>query len=44
MDNALIDAAVTVAIPLLALYISLIPMAILEWLEEHPHRGRRRRR
>lgn len=42
MSNNLADFVAAAAVPFLAFGISLVPMAILEWLEERPQRGRRR--
>lgn len=42
MSNSLADFAAVAAVPFLGLCISLIPLAILEWLEERGERGRRR--
>lgn len=47
MSNSLADFAAVAAVPFLGLCISLIPLAILEWLEERqerPQKKRRRRR
>lgn len=43
MADKLTDFVAAAAVPFLAFGISLMPMAILEWLEERPQRGRRRR-